>query len=102
MWTIDMIKEVELEKNGGKWFSRGAMRFFGTTVYPDVWDLPDGALFVTGDRRDDDVPERYTVRRFWAATGTVETVGDFQAYTSLPDVKAAAAELAPVLGNDHE
>ena len=59
------------EKNGGCWFGRGEMRFFGTKIESGILR---GHYFISANSHHG--PRAYTVRSF-NDEGDVEAVGDF-------------------------
>lgn len=74
---------------GYHWFSAETMRFFNSRV---CGELVGGRYFVTSERYDYAAPRLYTVREV-LPTGEIETVGDFQGYTSARAARRAIAEL---------
>ena len=82
--------------SGSHWFDRGTMRFFqsrvGMYAYQDA-QYSDVVYFVSSERGPGGV-RRYSVRRANIETGTVETVGDFQAYSARATADAAARRFA--------
>ena len=80
---------------GFHFFDQAAMRFFGSRILPTVHTDGHRVLFVTSERYDDRTPRLYTVREFDPTTARIDTVGDFQGYTTARQAHAAArAELA--------
>ena len=84
--TISELKALN-ERNGGCWFERGTMRFFGTRIETGIIR---GQYFVTSEQQDSDRPRLYTLRSF-NDEGDVATVGEFQGHNS----KAAAIASIP-------
>ena len=85
-----------VSETGSHWFDRDTMRFFrsrvGLYAYQDA-QYADVVYFVSSERSPFG-GRRYSVRRANIETGTVETVGDFQAYTSRATADAAARHFA--------
>jgi hypothetical protein len=83
--TLTEIKAAN-KAAGLYWFSPDTMRFFETTLH-DVFPLPDGALFVTGETNPSG-ETKYSIRRAYD-TGAVETVEHF-AFDTAADAALAA------------
>lgn len=90
--TIAELKALN-EKNGGCWFGRGEMRFFGTHIESGVIR---GRYFISSEQPPHG-PRKYSVRSF-DSKGSVETVGEFCSHATRADALAAipqdAAEVA--------
>jgi hypothetical protein len=91
--NITDIKRAN-KANGGHWFEPATMRFFNSKVESRVYEGPGGVYFVTSERRELDMPKRYTVRVFDPSTGDIDTVGDFQEFSALYNARATARALA--------
>lgn len=79
---------------GFHFFSPDAMRFFRSRILSDIRNLSDdSALFITSEKNGEE-PRRYTLRRITDG-GNVDTVGEFQAFTT--PRQARRAMLAYVL-----
>lgn len=76
------------------WFSESTMAFFGGGVEPEVWDCPSGGwYFISSERRpDSDEPRKWTIR-LANPDGSIDTVGEFQAYATKADAVAAVEKL---------
>ena len=75
--TINQI--IALNKSvGNHFFSPSSMRFFSSRVHSEVYN---GCYFVTSERYNWTSPRLYTVRKA-NPDGTIETIGDFQAFTT--------------------
>ena len=78
---FNTINEIQLfnEFTGRYFFEAGAMRSFGSKVYPCIYR---GRFFVTSEKdRFSNRPRLYTIRM--ANTGgSIETVGGFQAFST--------------------
>lgn len=85
---------VANERAGRYFFSAGAMRFFRSRVQTGVYG---GRLFITSEQFEDSrgnrARRRYTVRAC-LDNGTVETVGEFQAYATRSAAVHAADRIA--------
>ena len=79
---------------GNHWFEPATMRFFNSKVESQVYEGPGGVYFVTSERRERDMPKRYSVRVFDPSTGDIDTVGEFQAFGNLAEARANARTLA--------
>ena len=67
------------ERNGGYFFSEGAMRSFSSRIHSDVYG---GCVFVTSEKNRSwryNYPRLYTVR-YMDGDGNTHTVGDFQGF----------------------
>lgn len=89
---------VELEernaRSGGHWFSPDTKRFFASRIMACTFETDDGTVyFVSSEKfrgfRSPDGPRLYTVRMM-RPDGSVDTVGEFQAYRSRSGALAAA------------
>ena len=90
--TILAVKQRNAA-NGGCWFEPGAMRFFHTRVSEQVYPTARGTFFVTSERGPDEV-RRFSVRFAAITDGSVETVGEFQAYRTSRAAHTAARRAA--------
>lgn len=89
MRTIDDIKKRNRE-GGHHFFDTATMGFFSSRIYPKVFG---NDYFVTSEQFPTGL-RRYSVRRMDWETGAIETVGQFQGFTSLSEAKREAQELA--------
>src|SRR5262245_32369660 len=92
MFTIDQLKRANAEA-GQHYFEPSTMRFFRSRVMPTV---TAGRLFVTSEQSDYNAPRFWTVREFMP-DGGIETVGEFQEYTSGAAAQRAARRAASEL-----
>lgn len=76
--TIDDVKIANRESTQPYWFSPDTLRFFGSRIGRTLYD---GRYFLTSEQRDHESPRRYTIRQAMP-DGTIETVGEFQAYAT--------------------
>jgi hypothetical protein len=91
----DSIEEIKAanEAKGDNWFSPNTLRFFKSEVYPEVYGE---RYFVTSEKNDGygySYPRLYSVR-IANEDGSIDTVGEFQAYGSLREARRAAARIA--------
>lgn len=74
---------------GNYWFNAATMRFFGTRIETA---LIGGEYFITSENQfDSAAPRRYSVRRAMP-DGSIDTVGEFQAYRTLDEAREALRE----------
>ncbi|HKV10742.1 MAG TPA: hypothetical protein VJ725_21555 [Thermoanaerobaculia bacterium] len=87
--VIEDVKKRN-EANGGKWFDPSYMRFFGTRIQSAIYVHKDGrAFFVTSerDRYQGEGGGAWGGRRLYSVRvanvdGSIDTVGEFGAYTT--------------------
>ena len=85
--AIEEIKAANLAL-GQHWFSKDTMRYFGTRIHGKVYG---GKYFVTSDF-DFNHMRFYSVRA--CVEGKIETIGVYQAYTTLERAIKAVKEVA--------
>src|SRR5258706_86348 len=85
------IEDIKLaNKNRGyHFFEASTMRFFHSRIGDAVYG---GRYFITSEQREYGEPRLYTIREC-DATGDINTVGEFQGYTSSAQAKAAILKL---------
>ncbi len=81
--TIRDIKKAN-KNNGGHFFEKGALSFFQSKVYDEVYQ---GKYFITSERFQNEAT-KYTVRQC-DEEGDISTVGKFQAYQTLDEAVSA-------------
>lgn len=86
--TIDELKALN-KKNGGHWFDRGSMAFFGTRIESKILF---GCYFITSEQPPHG-DRKFSLRTF-DDEGGVETVGDFCSYPRKGDASRAARKIA--------
>jgi len=94
--TVSAIRADSLSK-GHHWFSRDTMRFFRSRVLRGVFASWDGRYFFVSSEQRGFRPEDgrgYTVRAYDPNTGGVETVGEFNGYSTPHAARKAAREAA--------
>lgn len=82
-YTISEIKDAN-RAIGNYWFTKDSMRFFNSRVLPVVYC---GHYFISSEQ-DGTKPRFYTIR-FAMSDGSIETVGDFQQYSTAGEAKKA-------------
>lgn len=91
VWDARKANRALAKKTGrAYWFDVGEMAFWNTRVHGR--NLIAGKYFVTSERMDRSRPWRYSIRRA-RPDGSIETVGEFQAYKTLETAKNAAKKL---------
>lgn len=83
--TISDLKDLNA-RNGGCWFSRDSVRFFGTRIESGIIG---GRYFITSEQPPHG-DRKFSVRSF-DSTGMIDTVGEFCGYAT----KGAAREAVP-------
>ncbi|MDX6610945.1 MAG: hypothetical protein QOD75_131 [Blastocatellia bacterium] len=78
--TISQLKALN-ERNGGSWFERSTMRFFGTRIESGIIR---GGYFITSDKRgfEDSAGRGFTIRQFNDEGSVHSDVGDLAQYNS--------------------
>jgi len=79
----------------GRWFEKGAMRFFNTHVHTAFQATPDLYFFVSSEQYTSphgNGLRKYSVRRL--DTDGVETIGQFQQFDIIEHAENAAERLA--------
>jgi hypothetical protein len=89
--AVESIADLKAlnEQNGGCWFSRSNMRFFGTAIESGIIG---GRYFITSEQPPHSARD-YTVRSF-NEKGSINTVGERGAYSSRRDALRAAVDRA--------
>lgn len=94
MTSYSSIAEVRAANKaaGYNFFARDTMRYFRSRVESKIYG---GRYFITSeaDYYLSKFPRRYTVRRA-NDDGSIDTVGDFQAYGHIDDARSAARDLS--------
>jgi len=100
LWTMNQLERYNGNRNY-YFFSPDTMRFFSSRIQT----LPPykGRVFVTSERSNWNSPRLYSVRVI-QPSGNIETIGDFQGFTSRYSAhayaKAYAAENFARVGNE--
>ena len=95
MATIESIKAAN-KAAGLFWFEPDTLRFFRSRIGTRVHQGPGGVYFVTSERFTSprgNGPRLFSVRRAYP-DGSIDTVGDFQAYKTARQAASAAASFA--------
>lgn len=80
------------EHIGHYWFSKETLRFFKSKIYGPVYGTEYGRfLFISSEKRDDE-RRKFTIREM-EPDGSIETVGEFQAYGTYKAAEKAIREL---------
>lgn len=87
--SVEQIRLYSLSI-GHHWFSPSTMRFFGSKIYPDI---VGGRYFISSEKDHYSNGARLYTIRMVTDDGTIETVGDFQQYTSLRQARKALKAL---------
>jgi len=95
--TVYQLRELH-ERNGGYFFSEGAMRSFSSRIHSDVYG---GCVFVTSEKNRSwryNYPRLYTVR-YMDGDGNTHTVGDFQGFETRSKAHTFAKNLGEWIEN---
>ena len=84
---FDTIQEIERanENHGHHFFEPSSKRFFRSRIGETVYG---GRYFITSEQFDYTSPRLYTVRMA-RDDGSIETIGDFQAFRTASQARAA-------------
>jgi hypothetical protein len=86
------MKELD-KKNGGYFFSKGAMRFFNSIIETTGTDFKGKSYFITSEKFDEKSPRLYTIRCIDMKEGYVSKVSEFQEYRTKEDALEARKTL---------
>lgn len=87
--SVDEIRAAHT----GFWFSAETLRFWGTRVYPEVYQGDGVTYFISSDRDAYGTGRLYSVRSAMP-NGDIQTVEPFQGYATLRAARKAAESLA--------
>ena len=87
------VRDVE-SKAKGHFFEPNAMRFFNSRLVDEVFPSRGKVYFVTSEKFDHKSPRMFTVRVLDLESRGIETVGEFQAYSSRTQALTAALNCA--------
>lgn len=91
MTDVKRVNKAKSQRDGrAYWFDKGVMRFFNTRLHGGLIGF---RYFVTSERYDTSYPLQFSVRQV-QPDGGIDTVGDFQDYSTLESAKDAAKRLA--------
>lgn len=91
--TISDVRAAN-QSIGNDWFDRSSMRFFNTKIESgavaihDEAGRPTRARFITSERMDENHTRRYSIREA-QPDGTIDTVGEFQGYSTRDAARAS-------------
>jgi len=93
IYSLDDLKKHYYKNTKGHFFDDNTMRFFKSRISEDL--MYSGALiyFVTSEQGPDDI-RKYTVRSYNPKTSDIDTVGDFQQYSTMYQAKQTAKSLS--------
>lgn len=86
------------KNTGGHWFDRGSMKFFDTRIESKLMTRGSSGrqVFITSEQYHGDgysAPRKYTIREA-LEDASIDTVGEFQQYSTLDDAKMGVRALA--------
>lgn len=92
--TIDFsdVRDYYERNNGGNWFDKDTLKFWGCRLPKVAYETNAGLLFVTAEDDFSRTCKRYSIRR-QLVTGKIETVGEFQRYRTRAEAISAIREL---------
>ncbi len=92
--TFASVSEIAAlnQSIGHHWFSKATMKFFNSKTYGSVHH---GRYFISSEKFNSDSQRRFTIRVV-QPDGSIDTVGEFQAYTTY---KAAWKALDDMIAN---
>ena len=93
IYSLADLRQHYENKTKGHWFSPGAMGFFRSRLSQTLHYGARSIYFVSSEQGPSGV-RRFSVRRYDVESGSIDTVGDFQAYKSLSGAQARAERLA--------
>tara|TARA_R110001599_G_scaffold1019_2_gene4982 strand:+ start:558 stop:1190 length:633 start_codon:yes stop_codon:yes gene_type:complete len=92
--TKTELKKAVADSAAPHFFSHSSMLWFDSKLEAPIYKRNGGYVFITSERYEDD-DRKYTVRSFPSATNTIDTVGEFQQWSTLTSAQAVA-EKTPV------
>jgi len=102
-WTVGDIERAA-DRAGSHFFDRDSKRFFRSRILEGIHKGAGRLIwFVTSEKRGfDDARRGFTVRVFDTQTGSVDTPGDFNAYSTAAQAHGAARRIAAAdLAGEH-
>jgi hypothetical protein len=83
------------ERAGHYWFSKGTKKFFSSRFLPELFKGERLIWFISSEQKgfDRNSGRAFSVRVFDTQTANVNTVGEFNGYSSAGDARAVAREL---------
>ena len=98
-YGVDDIKR-NCEFAGSHFFDKSAMRFFNSRLLDQVYHVPNSKdlYFITSEQfidhtTGDKQPRLYTIRKYNHETIQIETIGEFQQYSSVYNAKKAILDM---------
>jgi hypothetical protein len=82
--------KAKYNENGGHFFDRDTMRFFGSRIESDLYK---NRCFITSEKNFDGTKRFYTVRRFNKDFTSIDTIGEFNKITSKHTAQQIAKEV---------
>lgn len=92
-WTIDDLMRRHAEA-GGTFFTPASLRFFGTNVFPKIYQGPGGVYFITRDKMLFEPGKAYYVHGFDPETGNISQHPDWHC----KKVRAVVSAMAMAAG----
>lgn len=83
----------EIERGCPNFFTTGAKRFFNSRI--NMKQIAVNGFFITSEQFDHSTPRKYTIRQF-NGVDRIETIGEFQDYSTLAQAKKALKEMLTV------
>ena len=96
--TIAQVREAN-KKSEQYWFSKDTMKFFNCTIESELYR---GGFFITSERMELGMPKEYTIRRVTNEKGNIETVGNFQQFSTLGKAQTVAKALSRMYHEQRE
>jgi hypothetical protein len=78
--NITEVKKANKEK-GQHFFSKDALAFFGSKVFPELYTVAGRQFFITAEDNFNRTKKSYTIREA-LPDGDIQTVGEFLGYES--------------------
>jgi hypothetical protein len=93
--SMQYVRDLYAAKNpDGHWFDKRTLEFFDSTLPARGERIGDWIYFVTREKTGfTSSNHAFSVRRFNEVTGDIETVGEFLAYATKEDAKAAIRDI---------
>lgn len=93
IYSIDDLKKHYQTNSKGHWFDEDIMSFFKSKLSQDLFYSGALIYFISSEKGPDNV-RRYSVRSYNPKTSEIDTVGDFQQYSTIYQAKQAAKQLS--------
>lgn len=91
MITFSEARAIYENQKEAYFFSRDAMRYWGCRIESGLYK---NRCFITSENNFDGSRRGYTIHRFSKDFKRIETIGEFQEYSSLNSAREAAKEIA--------